>query len=258
MLFDSHCHLNDGKLYPIFNQVVREALENDVGWMVCIGYGPEANRRALEISQQYPNVFAAIGFHPEVAHTITEQDWETLEMQIKTHKIVAIGECGLDNYWDKTRKTEQVAVFKRQIQLAIKYDLPLIVHMREATQDTYEILKTEKPLSLKGVMHCYSGSVESMFQFIDLNMNISIAGPVTFKNAKLPKEIAAAVPDARMMIETDSPYLTPHPNRGKDNGPQYLKYICAEVASLKGMTYSEVAEISTKNSTKLFRIDLNS
>jgi TatD DNase family protein len=257
MIFDSHCHLNDDLLYPQIENVIQDAIHHDVGWILCIGYDRTANARAIEIAERYPFVYAAVGYHPEIAHTILEEDWTILTTQLKHPKVVAIGECGLDYYWDKSHKTEQIAVFIRQIQLANDLQKPLVVHMREATEDTYESLQKHKLTDQAGVMHCYSGSVESMNRFLALNMNISFAGPLTFKNAKTPKEVAFAVPEARMMIETDSPYLTPHPFRGKPNGPQYLSYICQRLADLKGMTYEEVAQITARNTAKLFHIDLS-
>lgn len=257
MIFDSHCHLNDDLLYFQVDQVVQNAISHDVGWILCIGYDRIANARALELAERYPFVYAAIGYHPEIAHTIQEEDWTILSAQLKHPKVVAIGECGLDYYWDKTHQEEQIAVFTRQIKLANELRKPLVVHMREATEDTYEMLKKHKLPDQSGVMHCYSGSVESMNRFLALNMNISFAGPLTFKNAKTPKEVAFAVPEARMMIETDSPYLTPHPFRGKPNGPEYLSYICQQLADLKGMTYEEAAQITVRNTAKLFQIDLS-
>ncbi|MDD3842465.1 MAG: TatD family hydrolase [Candidatus Izemoplasmatales bacterium] len=256
MLFDSHCHLNDNLLFSQVEEVIAEAKNNEVGIMICVGYGPEANRRALELAHRYSFVYAAIGFHPEIASQISDADWQQLRTNLSDPRVVAIGECGLDYYWDKTYRLEQIDVFKRQITLAKEFKLPLIIHMREATEDTFTILQENKPLDLPGVMHCYSGSVESMFRFIDLNMNISLAGPVTFKNAKVPKDVAKAIPDARLMIETDSPYLSPMPYRGKTNEPKHLKYICNEIALLRNMTYEQVEKITAYNATRLFNINL--
>lgn len=256
MLFDSHCHLNDDKLYPHAAQIIAEAEARGVTRMLCIGYDPQANLRALELAARHPSVYAAIGFHPEVAHEIKEEDWIELEHYLKNPKVVAIGECGLDYYWDKTHKPEQLAVFQRQLELSRKMNLPIVVHMREATEDTWEILKNQGSTELRGVMHCYSGSVESMRKFVDLGMNISLAGPVTFKNAKLPKEVAAAIPDARIMIETDSPYLAPMPFRGKDNRPEYLAEIALQVANLRRIPLEELADLTYRNASRLFGIPL--
>jgi TatD DNase family protein len=256
MLFDSHCHLNDDKLYPRATEIIADAETRGVKRMVCIGYDPEANRRAMELAERHPSVYAAIGFHPEVAHEIREEDWIELEWNLKNPKVVAIGECGLDYYWDKTHKPEQMAVFRRQLELAEKVRLPVVIHMREATEDTWEILKSHGAAGLRGVMHCYSGSVESMGRFVDLGMNISLAGPVTFKNAKLPKEVAAAIPDARIMIETDSPYLAPMPYRGQDNRPGYLPEIALQVARLRGIPVEVLTDLTSRNASRLFGIPL--
>lgn len=256
MLFDSHCHLNDDKLYPQASEIIRDAEDHGVMRMICIGYDPKANRRALEIASLHPSVYAAIGFHPEIAHEIQEDDWAELERNLAHPKVVAIGECGLDYYWDKTHKPEQLAVFQRQLELAARVNLPIVVHMREATEDTWEMLMNHKPEDLHGVMHCYSGSVESMRRFLDLGMNISLAGPVTFKNAKQPKEVSVEIPDARLMIETDSPYLSPMPFRGKDNRPGYLPAIALQVASLRGISFEDLADLTSRNTAKLFRLPL--
>lgn len=257
MLFDSHCHLNDDLLYQKIDSVLDDARNNDVRWILCIGYDLVGNARAIELAERYPYVYASVGFHPENAHTIHEEDWKILEDQLHHPKVVAIGECGLDYYWDKTHIKEQIEVFTRQIRLAEETEKPIIVHMRDATEDTYRLLSQVKKLEQTGVMHCYSGSVESMEQFVRLNMNISFAGPITFKNAKTPKEVAWKVPESRLMIETDSPYLTPHPFRGKENGPQYLKYICQSLSEIKGKTYERIAEITMENTARLFHISLN-
>ncbi|MDD3126292.1 MAG: TatD family hydrolase [Candidatus Izemoplasmatales bacterium] len=255
MLIDSHCHLNDNLLYSQVDDVVHNAKINEVGVMICVGYGPLANKRALEIAHRYPFIYAAIGFHPEIASELLEADWLQLEADLTDSRVVAIGECGLDYYWDKTHSDIQKTVFTRQISLARTHKLPLIIHMRDATEDTYTILKNNKPSDISGVMHCYSGSVESMFLFVDLNMYISLAGPVTFKNAKVPKEVAKTIPDARLMIETDSPYLSPVPLRGKTNEPKHLRYICEEIASLRGITYDQAKKITAMNAIKLFNIN---
>lgn len=256
MLFDSHCHLNDEKLYPVAGEVVENAIENGVLRMICIGYGPEANRRALEMADRFPSVYAALGFHPEIAHEVKPEDWGELETMLSHPKAVAVGECGLDYYWDKTHGEVQKAVFRKQLDLAFRIGKPVVVHMREATGDTLEILSERPAGSLSGVMHCYSGSVESMREFLNLGLYISLAGPVTYKNARLPKEAAAAIPGSRILIETDSPYLSPVPYRGKDNVPGHLPAIALEVARLRGMTLEDLSRLVSLNASRLFRVSL--
>lgn len=252
MYCDSHCHLNDDKLFPQADALVREAATAGVDRMICIGYDTAGNRRALELASRFPSVFAAIGFHPEIAHSVTEEDWIEWEGALRHPKVVAIGECGLDYYWDKSQMDAQKIVFRRQLVRAGELGMPVVVHMREATEDTWSILQESGRGPLSGVMHCYSGSVESMRRFLDLGMYISLAGPVTFKNARLPKEVAVAVPEGRLLIETDSPYLSPMPFRGKDNQPAHLPYICKAIADLRGISAEALARITTDNALRLF------
>jgi len=254
MYFDSHCHLNDEKLFPFAESLVREAENAGLAGMICIGYDAEANRRALELATRYASVYAAVGFHPEAAHQVQAGDWVEWEEMLKHPKVVAIGECGLDYYWEKTHIDEQKAVFRRQLIIAAQRGMPVVVHMREATEDTRIILSEPRERTLSGVMHCYSGSVESMRDFLNLGMHISLAGPVTFKNARQPKEVAVAVPEGRLLIETDSPYLAPVPFRGKDNQPAFLPYVCKTIAELRGTPVEALAKITTANAERLFGI----
>ncbi len=254
MYFDSHCHLNDDKLYPFADSLVHEAETAGVEGMICIGYDTQGNRRALELASRFSSVFAAVGFHPEVAHEVQESDWDEWQEMLKHPKVVAIGECGLDYYWDKTHMEAQKVVFRRQLRWAEQMRVPVVVHMREATEDTWSILRDSREGGLTGVMHCYSGSVESMRRFLELGLHISLGGPVTFKNAKQPKEVAVAIPEGRLLIETDSPYLTPVPFRGKENQPAFLPFIGQAIADLRGVSRESLAQITTANAERLFRI----
>jgi TatD DNase family protein len=166
--------------------------------------------------------------------------------------VVGIGECGLDFYWDKDHKEAQVSVFKKQIEWSFKYDKPLIIHMRDATELTYETLKQFAPL--KGIMHCYSGSAEMALKFIELGLHISLGGPVTFKNAKAPKEVAKIVKEDRLLIETDAPFLSPHPFRGKTNEPARVKLVAEKIAELRNESFEQVATYTTKNAVELFKL----
>lgn len=255
MLFDSHVHLNDDKLYPIHDEVIRRAIDAGVGFFVCIGYDVPSSLRAMELADKYPHVFAAIGFHPENADLVEESDFTWLETNLNHEKVVAVGEIGLDYYWDKTFVEKQKAVFRRQIEIASRHDLPIVVHMRDASGDTLDLLRKHKPHALGGVMHCYSGSVESMRDFLDLGMKISLAGPVTFKNAKTPKAVAEAIPIDDLLIETDAPYLAPHPYRGKMNEPAYLPETAKAIAAIRGMDFETLSRKTTMNAMKLFRIN---
>lgn len=252
MLVDSHVHLNDEALYPRIEEILADAKEAGVGFFVCIGYDRSSSELAIELASRYDCVYAAIGFHPSEARIVKEADFLWLEKNINQEKVVALGEIGLDYYWDKTFEKEQKAMFQRQIEIANKADVPLIIHMRDSINDTLEMLKQHKKHSLKGVMHCYSGSVESIKDFLGINMKISLAGPVTFKNAKTPKAVAKAIALEELLIETDAPYLAPSPHRGKQNESKFLPLIAEEIASIKNVAKELVEEITTFNAIALF------
>ena len=167
-------------------------------------------------------------------------------------KVIGLGECGLDFYWDKEHINEQIELFHWHIKKSIEFDLPLIIHMRDATEATFNVLKEYN--KLKGIMHCYSGSAEMAPLFLELGLHISLGGPVTFKNAKVPKEVAKIVPLDKLLIETDSPYLSPHPFRGKTNEPMRVKLVAEEIARLRELPYEKIAEVTTKNAIQLFSI----
>lgn len=255
MLFDSHAHLNDAKLINDVDEIIYSASKNGINKILCVGYDFESSLLAIELAEQYDGVYAAIGIHPSEARSF-DIDLSWIEEHMDNPKVVAIGEIGLDYYWDKQYKEQQIELFKRQIELANKYKKPIIVHMRDATLDTYETIKKNKLPENSGVMHCYSASKESLQQFIDLNMYISLAGPVTFKNAITPKEVAATIDLEYLLIETDSPYLAPAPFRGKTNQPKNVLYVAKEIAQIKGISLEELSKKTYENTCNLFKIDL--
>jgi len=254
-MIDSHVHLNAEQFKGIVDETVKQALVNGVNAMICIGYDALTNLLAIEIADKYPQVYCTLGFHPEVAHEVTKEDIISLEAMLKHPKVVGIGECGLDYYWDKTYIIEQQAIFQAQIELANKTKLPLIIHMRDSAFDTLAMIKKYKDSDTPGIMHCYSGSVEMVESFTKENLHISLAGPVTFKNAVTPKEVAKIIPIDRLLIETDAPYLAPMPFRGKQNTPAYLPYTLAEVAKLREMSVDELDHITEENTKKLFKLE---
>lgn len=251
MLFDSHVHLNDSDLFPIAEEIIERALHAGVKYFHVIGYDVLTNQRAIELANRYPSVYLALGYHPSAVKDITEEDLLLLEQQLQHPKCVAIGECGLDYYWDKTFEDKQKAIFKAQIELANKTKKPLVIHMRDSAHDTLVMLQKYKDKEVSGIMHCYSGSVEMVKDFLHENMYISLAGPVTFKNAKTPKAVAQIVPLDRLLIETDSPWLAPHPFRGKQNEPSFLPYINEEIARIRNIPVSEMAQITFDNTCRL-------
>ncbi len=252
MFIDTHVHLNNPKLYQKLDHYITKAFDQNVQALIVIGYDHETNQKALEIADKHDHIYASIGYHPTIAKDLTAADFELLERLLTHPKVVAIGECGLDFYWDKDHENEQIHVFKKHIELAQKRALPIVVHMRDATEKTYLTLKESAPL--KGIMHCYSGSKEMADKFIALGLHISLGGPVTFKNAKTPKDVAKIVPLDKLLIETDAPYLAPHPYRGKQNDSSLLPLIAQAIAEIKQVSLETIANHTTANAIKLFNL----
>jgi len=255
MYIDTHVHLNADQYEEDLQEVIDRALEAKVERMVVIGFDRKTIERTMQLIEQYDFVYGVIGWHPVDAIDCTQQDLEWIEKLASHPKIVGIGEIGLDYYWDKSPKDVQQALFRKQIQLAQKINLPIIIHNRDATGDVVQILREENAASVGGVMHCFSGSVETARECITMNFMISLGGPVTFKNARLPKEVATEIPLEHLMIETDAPYLAPHPHRGKRNEPAFVPLVAEEIARLKGLTIEEIAQATTANAKKFFGID---
>ena len=252
MLVDTHVHLNSKKYKDNLTQVIDRAHDAGVELMIVVGFDHETNVKAIELAEKYPFIYATVGYHPTDARHVKESDYDLLISQIKHEKVVGIGECGLDFYWDKEYVDKQIEVFKRQIGLSIEFDKPLIIHMRDASEATYNVLSEYK--DLKGIMHCYSGSPEMAEEFLKLGLHISLGGPVTFTNGRVPKAVAKMVPLDKLLIETDAPYLSPHPFRGKTNEPARVKLVAEEIARLRDMSYTELAKSTAKNAYKLFNI----
>jgi TatD DNase family protein len=255
MLFDTHVHLNADQFSEDLVQVIERAQDEGVEKMVVVGFDRPTINKAMELVEGYEFLYAAIGWHPVDAIDMTEEDLNWIEELSSHPKVVAIGETGLDYHWDKSPKDIQQEVFRKQIRLAKKVKLPIVIHNREATQDIVDILQEEDAKEVGGIMHCFSGSPETARVCLDMNFLISLGGPVTFKNAKKPKEVAEEVPLDKLLIETDCPYLAPHPYRGKRNEPSYVKLVAEQIAELKGISYEEVAEKTTQNAKKIFGID---
>ncbi|ENQ3108320.1 TatD DNase family protein [Bacillus sp. 491mf] len=254
MLFDTHSHLNAEQFKEDLQEVIARMKEVGVSYTVVVGFDEVTIKKAIELAETYDFIYAAVGWHPVDAIDMTEEHLKWLEELAAHPKVVALGEMGLDYHWDKSPKEVQKEVFRKQIRLARKVNLPIIIHNREATQDIVDILKEENASEVGGIMHCYSGGVEVAKQCVEMNFLISLGGPVTFKNAKKPKEVAMEIPMEQLLIETDCPYLTPHPFRGKRNEPSYVKLVAEEIAKLKGLFYEEVAIKTTENAKKLFGI----
>ncbi|MEH7383980.1 TatD family hydrolase [Bacillus sp. JJ1521] len=254
MLIDTHAHLNAIQYQDDLEEVIERALSEGVERIVVVGFDRETITRAIELADQYEFIYATIGWHPVDAIDMTDEDLEWIEELSAHPKVVALGEMGLDYHWDKSPKDIQKEVFRKQIALAKKVKLPIMIHNREATADIIDILQEENASEVGGIMHCFTGSIEVAKQCIDMNFYISFGGPVTFKNAKKPKEVAAEIPLDRLLIETDCPYLTPHPFRGKRNEPSYVKYVAEQIAELKGVSFEEIAQKTSDNAKRFFGI----
>lgn len=254
MFIDTHVHLNADQYEEDLQEVINRALEANVKKMVVIGFDRITIERAMKLVEQYSFIYAVVGWHPVDAIDCTEEDLKWIEELAAHEKVVGIGEMGLDYHWDKSPKDVQQVLFRKQIRLAQKVKLPIIIHNRDATEDVIRILQEEEAHLTGGIMHCYGGSVETAKQCIEMNFMISLGGPVTFKNAKKPKEVATKIPLENLLIETDAPYLAPHPYRGKRNEPALVTLVAEEIARLKGISIEEVAEVTTKNAELFFGI----
>lgn len=254
MYIDTHMHLNAEQYEEDAKEVIDRALEAGVSKMVVVGFDTDTINKAMELAEQYPFIYAVIGWHPVDAIDCTEEDLDWIESLAAHPKVVGIGETGLDYHWDKSPKDVQQELFRKQIRLAQRVNLPIIIHNRDATADVVRILKEEEAELSGGIMHCYGGSVETAHDCIAMNFMISLGGPVTFKNAKMPKQVATEISLDHLLIETDSPYLAPHPHRGKRNEPALVTLVAEEIALLKGISIEEVAKRTTENALKIFRI----
>lgn len=252
MYFDTHAHYDSSKFDADRDAVLRALPESGVTLVVDPGDNAERSRRAVELAQQYPHVYAAVGWHPEEAENWDENSLPAIRELAKQPKVCAIGEVGLDYYWDATYRERQKEMFRAQIELALELDLPVIVHDREAHGDSLEIVR-DYP-ALRGVFHCFSGSVEMAQELLRRGWYLGFDGPITYKNAARAPEVIRICPMERILLETDSPYLAPVPNRGQRNDSRNLPYIAATVARIKDMPVEAVAAQTMENGKKLFGI----
>lgn len=253
MLFDTHAHLNDARFDEDRAQVIQRAKDNGVSLIVNVGYNHETITETIQLAETYDWIYAAVGWHPNEAHRCDDQALSRIEELAQTHpKVVAIGETGLDYYRDYASPEVQQIVFRRQIELAKRVKKPLVIHNREASHDVVAILQEEGAEQVGGVMHCFSGDEALARQCLELGFYISFGGPLTFKNAGKLREVARFVPLDRILIETDCPYLAPHPLRGKRNESAYVRYVAAELARLYQLELDEIGRITLENGKRLF------
>lgn len=253
MYFDTHVHLNSEE-YTDIEEIINNALEAKVNKMVVVGYDLKSSIKAVEIASKYSFIYATVGIHPSEIKKMKEKDLQKIEELILNKKVVAIGEIGLDYHWDKDNKEEQMEYFVKQIELANKYNLPIVIHSREAAEDTLNILKEFKEYYKKGIMHCYSYSLELAKEFIKLGFYLAFGGALTFLNSRTNKQIVKEIDLEYLLIETDAPYLTPHPYRGERNEPKFIALVVKEMANLKNIEESEVARITYNNACNLYGV----
>lgn len=257
--FDSHAHYNDEKFKEDREEVLQAILDEGVTKLICAGYSLEASKEAIQIANTHQNIYAIVGISPNDIpeegtqyEQILNQQLQQIEELAHNEKVVAIGEIGLDYYWNKENKEEQKLAFQRQIELANKLKLPIVIHTREAIYDTLEILKSEITPMKKGIFHCCPLNLDLIREGLKLGFYISFAGPITFKNAKNAAEAIQAVPLEKILIETDSPYLAPEPKRGTRNDSRNVKYIAEKIAQIKQIPVEEVAKATYENAKKIF------
>lgn len=254
MLIDSHAHLDDKRFDRDRDSLIKDLESNGIELVINIGADLKSSIASVSLAEKYPNIYATVGVHPHDAKNMDDSTLEILRSLAKRNKVVAIGEIGLDFYYDNSPRDEQRKWFREQLKLAKELDLPVVIHSRDAQQETFDTLKEAQDGTLRGVLHCYSGSKEMAMEYIKLGFYISIAGPVTFKNARVLKEVAKAVPLDKLLVETDCPYLAPEPHRGKRNEPVYVKYVAGTIADIKGISFEELAKATNRNTKELFGI----
>lgn len=252
MYFDTHTHLDDEKFDGDRQAVIENLKQEGISYAVNVGSCLASSKASVELSKQYDFIYAAVGVHPSEVADLREEDIQTLKALTAEEKVVAIGEIGLDYHYDEPPRDVQKKWFCRQLELAKELDMPYIIHDREAHNDTLEIIRQVGYFN--GVLHCFSGSCEMAKTVLSLGLYISIAGQVTFKNAPKVQEVAKMVPVDRLLIETDSPYLTPEPYRGKRNNSANVQFTCAKIAELKGMPQEELAKITLENGKRFYGI----
>lgn len=255
VLFDSHAHLNDLQFDADRKEVIARAREQyGVSHIINIGFNRETIPTSVALAEEYDFIYSSVGWHPQDAIDCSEEDLGWIKSLTTHPKVVAIGEIGLDYYWDHSPRDVQEQLFRKQIVMAIETNLPIIIHDREAHEDVVRVLKEEGADQVGGVMHCFSGDLKMMEACLEMNFMIGLGGPVTFKNALLPKEIAREVPLDCLLIETDCPYLAPHPYRGKRNESGYVSLVAETISDIRGISLQQLADTTFRNTIKLFKL----
>lgn len=254
MLFDSHAHLDDSKFSADREEVIEKIKASGVEYVVNIGDDISSSRKSVILAKRHPFIYATVGVHPHNVESMTEADIEELKLLASEEKVVAIGEIGLDYYYDNSPRDLQKKWFKRQIELALELSLPIAIHNRDSNEDCMQILRGYDIKKIGGIMHCYSGSSEMAKELVKMGLCVSFAGPVTFKNNRRGVETVREIPIEHILIETDCPYLAPEPKRGTRNDSSNVRYVAEKIAEIKGMTFEEVAKITCDNAKRVYKI----
>lgn len=254
MIFETHAHYDDEAFDPDREILLNNLKENEIEYVVNIGSSIKTSKQTITLARKYPFIYGAIGVHPSETGELEEENFLWLKEAAKDPKVVAIGEIGLDYYWDTPEREIQKIWFERQMELAKELKLPSVIHSRDAAADTLDMIKSAKLSESGGVIHCFSYEKEMAKTYVDMGFYLGIGGVITFKNARKLKEVVAYIPIEYLVLETDAPYLSPEPNRGKRNTSLNIPYIAENIALIKGMEYNEVLRITNENAKKLYRL----
>lgn len=256
MIFESHAHYEDKAFDEDRESLLESFGENGIGTVVNVSSSLETIEKTIKLIKKYPFMYGAVGVHPEECAPMNKESLDYIRTMAKEEKVVAIGEIGLDYYWDEPEREIQKKWFEEQIELAKEVNLPMIIHSRDAAKDTYDIMKAHKSGEIGGVIHCFSYGNEMARDFLNMGFYLGVGGVITFNNAKKLKEVVEFAPIDRILIETDCPYLSPVPNRGKRNSSLNLSYVVEEIAKIKGLDYDEVVAITEKNARTMYKINI--
>ena len=254
MIFESHAHYDDEQFEEDRTELLNSMQENGIGTIINVGATFQSCTEVVQLAQEYPFIYAAVGVHPDEVGILDEERFAYLREQCKKDKVVAVGEIGLDYYWDNESHGIQKKWFQRQLELAREFNLPVIIHSRDAAKDTLDIMKAENAEEIGGVIHCFSYSLEMAKEYLNMGFYLGIGGVVTFNNGRKLKEVVEYMPLDRIVLETDCPYLSPVPNRGKRNSSLNLPYVAEAIGQIKGISPEEVIKITNQNARNLYRL----
>ncbi|MCR5452356.1 MAG: TatD family hydrolase [Lachnospiraceae bacterium] len=262
MIFDTHAHYDDEAFDEDRDELLSSMEENGVGTIINVGASVSSSRKSIELAHKYSFIYAAVGIHPEEFNELDEEHESEIRLMIENEqhgyndRIAAVGEIGLDYHWAENEKQRELQreSFKRQLEMAKRYNLPAIIHSREAAEDTFNIIEKATDENLECVIHCYSGSPEMAIRYTQMGHYIGVGGVVTFKNGKKLKETVARIPMEKLLLETDCPYMSPEPYRGKRNDSTYIKYVVKEIAAIRGMSEEDIISVTEKNARRFYMI----